>query len=186
LSSALFNYPVGIAIDSRGNMYVSSDYALRMITPAGMVTTVAGQAGAHGSADGAGSAARFSGGTELTTDNDSVYVVDGINATIRVGRPVIADAATIDQAFGPAGEARLLGTSQQNATSWEWSIVRRPSGSTAILSSTSIRNPTFTPDIADLYQFRLVAGGSGGTSMTVVSLAATAAIPPPRRRTVRH
>jgi sugar lactone lactonase YvrE len=186
LSSALFNQPVGLAIDSRGNMYVSSDYALRMITPAGMVTTVAGQAGAHGSADGAGSAARFSGGTELLTDNDSVYVIDGINATIRVGRPVIADAATIDQASGPASETRLLGTSQQNATSWEWSIVRRPSGSTAILSSTSIRNPTFTPDVADLYQFRLVARGSGGTSMTVVSLAATAATPAPRHRTVRH
>jgi sugar lactone lactonase YvrE len=186
LSSALFNEPVGIAIDRSGNIYVSSDYALRMITPAGMVTTVAGLSGAHGSADGAGFAARFSGGTELTTDNDSVYVVDVINATIRVGRPVIADAATIDQDSGPAGQSRLLGTSQQNATSWEWSIVRRPSGSAAVLSSSTIRNPTFTPDVADLYQFRLIARGSGGTSMTEVSLAVTGAIPAPRRRTVRH
>ena len=186
LSSAFFNQPVGLAIDRSGNMYVSSDHALRMITPGGMVTTVAGQAGVHGSAEGAGSAARFGGSTELATDTNSIYVVDSINATIRAGTPVIADAAIIDQAFGPAGESRLLGTSQQNEPSWEWSIVRRPSGSVAVLSSASIRNPTFTPDVADLYQFRLVARGSGGTSMTVVSLAATAAIPPPRRHSVRH
>jgi hypothetical protein len=185
LSAALFNYPAGIAIDGSGNIYVSSDYALRMITPAGMVTTVAGQAGAHGSADGAGSAARFSGGTELTTDKDSVYIVDGVNATIRVGRPVIADAATIDQISRPAGETRRLGTFQQSATSWEWSIIRQPSGSAATFSSTTVRNPTFIPDVADVYQFRLVARGSAGASVTEVWLVATAPIAAPRRRTVR-
>lgn len=184
LSEARFNYPVGVAIDGGGNIYVSSDYALRMITPAGMVTTVAGLAGVHGSADGMGSAARFSGGTELTVDdNGNVYIVDVVNATIRLGRPVLADAATIDQVFGPVGEPRLLGAAPQNATSWEWSIIRQPSASAATLSSTTDRNPTFTPDVADLYQFRLVARGSAGSSVTVVSLQAT---PAPRRRPVRH
>ena len=186
VSTALFNYPVGVAIDGSGNIYVSSDYAIRMITPAGMVTTVAGQAGVHGSADGMGSAARFSSGTDLTTDsNGSVYITDGINSTIRVGRPVIADAATIDQISGPAGETRRLGTFQQSATSWEWSIIRQPSGSAASLSSTTIRNPTFIPDVADAYQFRLVARGSAGTSVTEVWLVATPATSAPRRRTVK-
>jgi sugar lactone lactonase YvrE len=186
LSSALFNDPVGLAIDGSGNIYVSSDFAIRMITPAGMVTTVAGQAGLHGSADGAGSAARFSGGTDLTMgSNGSIYIVDGVNATIRVGNATIADAAKIDQISAPAGELRRLDTSQQSATSWEWSIIRKPSGSAASLSSTTISNPTFTPDVADLYQFRLVARGSAGSSVTEVSLMATPATAPPRRRTVR-
>lgn len=53
------------------------------------------------------------------------------------------------------------------------SIVRQPSGSTAELSSTSIRNPVFTPDVADLYTFQLTASNGVNTSITTVSLTAT-------------
>jgi sugar lactone lactonase YvrE len=187
LSGALFNDPVGIAIDKSGNMLVVANYAVRMITPAGMVTTVAGISGVQGSADGAGSEARLSGGAELTADsNGNVYVTDGINSVIRRASPTLPDAAAIDHSFAPAGERRQLDTTGQSATSWEWSIIRQPSGSAASLSSTTTRSPTFTPDVADLYQFRLVARGSAGTSVTVVSLLATPPVPEPRRHTVRH
>jgi sugar lactone lactonase YvrE len=187
-SVARFFYPKGVSADLSGNVYVAdtSNHTIRKITPAGVVTTLAGLAGSSGSADGTESAARFNGPRGVATDSSgNVYVADTNNNTIRIGRAALADVATIDVSTGLSGSTRLLDTAPQTATSWQWSIIRQPSGSTATLSSTSVRNPTFTPDVADLYQFRLVAQGNAGSSITVVSLQATNP-QPPRRRAVRH
>ncbi len=62
LANAQFNNPQGIALDSTGHVWVadSGNNTIRRITLAtGAVETIAGQAGAAGSADGNGSAARF-------------------------------------------------------------------------------------------------------------------------------
>ncbi len=55
-----FNNPTGVAVDSSGNVYVADygNHAIRKISSAGAVTTLAGN-GSFGSADGIGSAARF-------------------------------------------------------------------------------------------------------------------------------
>src|SRR5437588_244910 len=60
-NAARFFSPYGVAIDSSGNVYVADEFnsTIRKITPAGMVTTLAGLAGNPWSADGTGSAARF-------------------------------------------------------------------------------------------------------------------------------
>jgi len=63
-SAARFNQPAGIAVDSSGNVYVGDtlNQTIRKITPAGVVTTLAGLPGAASFADVGVSGAGLSGG----------------------------------------------------------------------------------------------------------------------------
>ena len=85
-AAARFNYPTGLAIDSGGNLYVSdsTNNTLRKITPAGMVTTLAGLEGVSGSQDGAGGNALFNNPGGLAVDAaGNIYVADTGNSLIR-------------------------------------------------------------------------------------------------------
>jgi len=85
-SGAQFNNPTGIAVDSSGNVYVADtgNDSIRMITPGGVVSTLAG--GTYGSADGTGSAAQFAKPSAMAMDGSSnLYVVD--EGTIRKVAP---------------------------------------------------------------------------------------------------
>jgi sugar lactone lactonase YvrE len=82
---AAFELPSGIAVDSRGNIYVadSGNHAVRKITPDGKVTTLAGS-GLIGDADGSGSEASFYHPTDVAVDAaGNVYVADTLNHVIR-------------------------------------------------------------------------------------------------------
>ena len=77
-AAASFAEPHGVATDSAGNVYVSSNGTIRKITPAGVVTTLAGTAGSFGNIDATGAAARFGGSHGVATDSaGNVYVADG-------------------------------------------------------------------------------------------------------------
>jgi sugar lactone lactonase YvrE len=85
-SAARFNTPVGVAVDSAGNVYVSDEAneTIRKITPGGLVSTLAGQPGVGGSANGTGSAATFSSPAGIGLDaSGNVYVADQTDSTIR-------------------------------------------------------------------------------------------------------
>jgi streptogramin lyase len=85
-SAARFRSPSGVAVDGAGNIYVadSSDSTIRQVTPAGVVTTLAGLAGRDGNTDGTGGEARFNGPTGVAVDSaGNVYVADYYNYSIR-------------------------------------------------------------------------------------------------------
>jgi sugar lactone lactonase YvrE len=101
-SAARFFTPEGIAVDSSGNLYVAdtNNQTIRKISPAGVVSTLAGQAGLSGSSDGAGSAARFQNPSDLAVDSSgNILVADTDNHTIRK----IAPAGLTGTVAGQAG-----------------------------------------------------------------------------------
>jgi sugar lactone lactonase YvrE len=84
-TAASFNSPCGVTVDSAGNVYVADEGndEIRMITPAGVVTTIAGN-GTGGHADGTGSAATFEFPYGITiTRTGILYVTDQGNEEIR-------------------------------------------------------------------------------------------------------
>jgi sugar lactone lactonase YvrE len=102
-SGALFQGPAGLATDTAGNVYVadSGNYTIRKITPAGVVSTIAGVAGQIGSADGTGSAARFNFPYSIAIDSaGNLYVADTSNQTIRM----ITPAGAVSTLAGLAGK----------------------------------------------------------------------------------
>lgn len=85
-NDARFSFPVGIAIDSSGSLYVadSATHVIRRITPDGMVSTLAGMAGSSGAQDGPGPAASFNRPYGVAVDaSGNVYVADQFNHRIR-------------------------------------------------------------------------------------------------------
>jgi sugar lactone lactonase YvrE len=116
-SDALFNHPLGIAVDTAGTILVAdqNNSTIRRITPEGLVTTLAGSAGLVGSVDAAGSSARFSSPSAIAVDlGDNLYIADRNNSAVRMITPegivtTLAGSVNSDGtpvgAFSPSGLA---------------------------------------------------------------------------------
>jgi sugar lactone lactonase YvrE len=85
-AAARFNSPSNIAVGGDGNIYVADtgNHTIRKITPAGVVTTLAGTVGVRGNADGPGAASQFNLPWGVAADAaGNVYVADTYNYLVR-------------------------------------------------------------------------------------------------------
>ena len=88
-TSALLNTPFGMALDSEGNLLIadSSNGRVRKVTPAGVITTIAGN-GAQGTSSGDGgpatSARMYYPGSVAVSADGSVYIADCNNRIRKV------------------------------------------------------------------------------------------------------
>jgi len=121
-TNASFYQPAALSVDGSGNIYVADYFnsTVRMISPSGAVSTLAGSPGVFGSADGTNSAARFRGPQGIAawgTNNVTLYVADSGNGTIRSlalsgGNWLVttwAGSPSAASADGTGGNARFFG-----------------------------------------------------------------------------
>jgi hypothetical protein len=104
-TSARFDYPIGVAVDSTGNVYVADKNRIRKIAPSGTVSTLAGN-NTYGYADGQGTSVRFDGPEGLAVDSaGNVYVADFYNNRIRK----ITPSGTVSTIAGPTSDIYSYG-----------------------------------------------------------------------------
>jgi sugar lactone lactonase YvrE len=110
--AAQFSSPAGVAVDSSNNVYVADygNHMIRKITPAGVVTTVAG--GTRGYLDATGTSAQFNFPNQLTVDSaGNLFVADTYNNMIRKITP--AGVVTTFAGDGTAGTLNGTGTAAE-------------------------------------------------------------------------
>src|SRR5258706_173274 len=164
-SDARFGFPSGIAVDNAGNVYVADqgNHTIRKVTPAGVVTTLAGLADRLGRADGIGSAARFSGPSGVAVDYaGNVYVADTFNNTIRKVTP----AGIVTTLAGLAGsDGSVDGTGDAARFSWPLGAAVDSAGNVYVadLLNSTIRKVTPAGVVTTLAGLAGRSGSADGT-----------------------
>jgi hypothetical protein len=105
-STARFNAPSGVAVDTAGILYVADtdNDTIREILPSGLVSTLVGLANNSGAADGTGSAARFNSPSAVAVDlSGNIYVADTDNFTIRMVVAATGEVSTLAGLAGTSG-----------------------------------------------------------------------------------
>lgn len=85
-TSAVLNYPFGVALDASGNLFVSefNGHCIRKITSTGGVSTIAGVYGSAGLVDGPATQARFNTPYGIAVDRaGNIFIGDCVNNRIR-------------------------------------------------------------------------------------------------------
>jgi hypothetical protein len=162
-SAATFSYPSGVAVDSTGNIYVADtdNDTIRKITPAGVVTTLAGSAGNVGSNDGTGSAAQFNGPHGVSVNSAGVvYVTDTYNFTIR---EITAAGVVSTLAGSPGVEGWADGTGSDAEFDYPWGITVGSDGTLYVAEDSNMMIRKITPagDVSTWAGF--FQGSSDGT-----------------------
>jgi sugar lactone lactonase YvrE len=179
-SAARFVGPQGIALDPSGNLYVGDSLAMRLVTQAGFVTTLAGMPFVQGFVDGTGSAARFGGIRNIVADTaGNAYVADANNNVIRKMTPAgvittfagggggtasgfVDGTGTAARFAAPGGLTIDAAGNIYVADYLNWSIRKiTPAGVVTTLAGGGPTNPGFADGVGAAARF----GGSSGLAM---------------------
>ena len=158
-AAASFFRPWGVAMDSSGNVLVadSGNNKIRRVTPAGVVTTLAGS-GAAALTNGTGAAAAFNTPTGLTVDAaDNIFVCDDFNRVIRKVTP----GGVVSTFAGSGATGSVNGTGLAATFNTPTSITTDGTGNMYVAdrSGRTIRMITPAGVVTTL------AGGAGGTTL---------------------
>ena len=167
-TAARFNQPTGVALDNLRNIYVADtfNHTIRLITPAGNVTTIAGLAGSSGSADGTNGGARFNQPNSVTVDSsNNVYVADSFNHTIRSITPA-GVVTTIAGLAGSQGSVDGIGTAARFSDPLSVSVDIHGNVYVADTGGTVIRRITSAGQVTTLGGFANQLGSTDGTAGT--------------------
>ncbi|MFY8001044.1 MAG: hypothetical protein ACOVSW_20800, partial [Candidatus Kapaibacteriota bacterium] len=171
--SAQFNTPIGVCLDAAGNVYVGEqgNHRIRMVTPGGVVTSVAGT-GTAGFADGLAVTAQFNAPRGIVRDAaGNLYVADYNNNRIRKITP--AGVVSTLAGSGVAGNVDGVGAAAQFITPNAFWIdpignlylaggnnhnvrIISPTGVVTTLAGTG--TPSFADGTVAAAQFNFVAG----------------------------
>jgi sugar lactone lactonase YvrE len=182
-TSAQFYNPTGLVIDAAGNLYVADQYnhRIRKITPAGVVTTIAGS-GQAGYVDGAAATAQFDRPVHLALDGaGTIYVTEAYSNRIRK-----ISGGTVSTFTGTGIAGYLDGPAETAQCDFPWGIAVASNGTVYFSDSHNQRirriglSPTqpvlssFTPSTATSGT-TVVISGSGLIDASAVSFGSVAA-----------
>jgi hypothetical protein len=157
-AAARFNTPGGIAFDGDGNLFVADQYnhAIRRITPAGSVSTVAGT-GVAGLKEGNGNTAQFDTPKDIARDNaGNLYIADFGNRRIRR----ITPAGVVSTLAGSTqGTSDGTGVAAQFNTIW--SLVLNNDGNLYVCDNMRVRKVT-TSGVVAAYAGSTTFGNADG------------------------
>jgi len=172
-TSAYFTGPFNLALDSSGNLYVLdgvyADFpvSIRKVTPAGLVTTVAGQP-YYGGWMGAGALSNplpVSYGTSMgiTTDGDLIIPVN--NGLLRVTAPALAGAPAIatqpQSQIGTLGQPAVFSVVPSGLApfTYQWSVNGAAIGGAT--TATYVTPPLTAAYAGNIYT--VIVGNAGGS-----------------------
>ena len=123
-AEARFNSPCGVAIDADGNAIVADHHCIRKIAPDGTVSTLAGQGGNGGYADGPAADARFNSPYGVAIGADGNVIVAGNHCIRKITTCGLGRGTSVPRWFvGPTSIAsdwlRMLGDSEFADTTFE-------------------------------------------------------------------
>ena len=129
-TNAAFDQPTGVAVIPSTGAIVVCDYGngrIRLVSPSGSVTTLAGRGNVGSHADGQGTSATFfaPGGVAIFPVSEIIVVADSFNHLVRLVSPqglvsTLAGSGITDPSNG--GGAFADGTGRDASFSWPWGV----------------------------------------------------------------